>query len=393
MGGKGRLINLRQIVLHFLFTPFASEFGWLRIFNYISFRAAGAAVTALLMAFLLGPLIIRRLKHMRLHQVVREGTPDTHAGKGRTPTMGGLIIVVATLIPTFLWTRLNNRYVLLGMGVMLWMGALGFLDDLLKLRQKREGRVNKGMVEGQKLLGQLILGVAVGWYIWHFPLSTLPGASTTLPFYKYILIVPASATLAWLYVAFVTFVLAGASNGVNMTDGADGLAAGLCAIAALTFALFAYVIGRVDASQYLQIFYLRGSGELTIFCAAIMGACTGFLWFNAHPAQVFMGDTGSLALGGALGAVAVLLKSEFLLLLVGGVFVAEVTSVAIQRYVFKYRKKRYGLDYAREHRVFRRAPLHHHFEELGWTEPQVVVRFWILGVLCAFLALSTLKLR
>lgn len=380
-------------MLHAVLTRFIDDFGWLRIFNYISFRAAGAAVTALLLSFLLGPLIIRRLVHMKLHQVVREGTPDTHAGKGRTPTMGGLIVIGATVIPTLLWARPTNRYVWVGVFAMLWMGVIGFLDDLLKLRQKRAGHVNRGLVEGQKLFGQIALGVAIGWYVWHHPLSTLPGASTTLPFYKYILIVPASATLAWLYVAFVTVVFVGATNAVNITDGADGLAAGLCAIAALTFAMYAYVVGRIDASQYLQIFYLRGAGELTVFCAAIMGACTGFLWFNAYPAQVFMGDTGSLALGGALSAVAILLKSEFLLLLVGGVFVADTISVILQRYVFKYHRRRHGIEYARQHRVFRRAPLHHHFEELGWQEPQMVVRFWILGVLFAFLALSTLKLR
>jgi phospho-N-acetylmuramoyl-pentapeptide-transferase len=380
-------------VLPLLLTQFTPDVSWLRIFNYISFRAAGAAVTALLLSFLLGPLIIRRLRLMRLHQVVRAGTPDTHAGKSSTPTMGGLIIVAATMIPTLLWARLNNRYVILCVITMLWMGTIGFLDDLLKLRQKRAGKENKGLVEGQKLIGQLAIGLALGWYLWKFPLSTLPGASTTLPFYKYILIVPSSIALAWLYVAFVTFVIAGVSNGVNISDGLDGLAAGLCAIAAASLALFAYVIGRIDASAYLQIFYLRGAGELTVFCAAVMGACIGFLWFNTHPAEVFMGDTGALALGGAIGAVAVLLKSEFLLLLIGGVFVAEVLSVILQRFVFKYRRRRYGLEYARAHRILRRAPLHHHFEERGWSEPQVVVRFWILGVLCAFVALSTLKLR
>lgn len=380
-------------MLPLLLTQFTPDVSWLRIFNYISFRAAGAAVTALLLSFFLGPLIIRRLRLMRLHQVVREGTPDTHAGKSSTPTMGGLIIVAATLIPTLLWARLNNRYVILCVITMLWMGTIGFLDDLLKLRQKRAGKENKGLVEGQKLIGQLAIGLALGWYLWKFPLSTLPGASTTLPFYKYILIVPSSIALAWLYVGFVTFVIAGVSNGVNISDGLDGLAAGLVAISAASLALFAYVIGRIDASAYLQIFYLRGAGELTVFCAAVMGACIGFLWFNTHPAEVFMGDTGSLALGGALGAVAVLLKSEFLLLLIGGVFVAEVLSVILQRFVFKYRRRRHGLEYARSHRVLRRAPLHHHFEESGWSEPQVVVRFWILGVLCAFVALSTLKLR
>jgi phospho-N-acetylmuramoyl-pentapeptide-transferase len=381
-------------VLNYLLTPLVKYFGFLRIFNYISFRAAGAALSALLLTFVFAPSIIRRLRSMKLHQVIREGTPDSHQEKKTTPTMGGLIILVATFIPTLLWARLSNRYVLIALFSMLWMGIIGFLDDYLKLKQRLLGRKeNTGLVEKYKLAGQLTLGLVLGYSLWKFPISTLPGASTSLPFYKYLLIVPASAGLAWIYVLFVTFVITGATNAVNITDGLDGLAAGLTAIAILTFALFAYVIGRYDASQYLQLFYLRGAGELTVFCAAIMGACIGFLWYNTHPAQVFMGDTGSLALGGALGAVAILLKSEFLLVLVGGVFVAEMTSVIIQRVVFKYRRKRHGLEYAQKNRVFRRAPLHHHFEMGGWDEAQVVVRFWILGILCAFLALSTIKLR
>ena len=214
-----------------------------------------------------------------------------------------------------------------------------------------------------------------------------------MPFFKYVLIVPMSVGFAWLYVPFVTFILSGASNAVNFTDGLDGLAAGLCAIAAVTFAVYAYAMGRIDVSGYLQLFYLRGAGELTIFCAAMFGALIGFLWFNAFPAQVFMGDTGSLALGGAIGAVAILLKSEFLLAIVGAVFVAEVVSVILQRSVFKYRRRKYGLEFAQKHRVFLRAPLHHHFEMKGWPETQVVVRFWIIGILCAFLALGTLKVR
>jgi phospho-N-acetylmuramoyl-pentapeptide-transferase len=380
-------------VLNYLLVPFVRQFGFLRIFNYISFRAAGAAVTALLVSFIVGPIIIRRLRRMRLHQVIREGTPDSHREKKRTPTMGGLIVLTATLIPTLLWAKLTNAYVLLAMVVMLWMGFIGFTDDYLKLKQRQMGKKNTGLIEGYKLTGQIIAGFALGWFIWKYPISTLPGASTTLPFYKYILIVPATAALGWLYVLFVTFVLTGTSNAVNITDGLDGLAPGLVAIAAATLAVFAYVIGRIDASAYLQVYYLRGAGELTVFCAAIMGACIGFLWFNAHPAQVFMGDTGSLALGGALGVVAILLKSEFLLLLVGGVFVAEMVSVIIQRFVYKFHKKFKGSEYAQAHRVFRLAPLHHHFEQGGWDEAQVVVRFWILGILCAFVALSTLKLR
>jgi phospho-N-acetylmuramoyl-pentapeptide-transferase len=204
--------------------------------------------------------------------------------------------------------------------------------------------------------------------------------------------VPA-AGFAWLYVVFTTFILAGTSNAVNITDGLDGLVAGLGAIAFATFAIFSYIMGRVDASQYLGIFYLADAGELTVFCLSIVGALIGFLWFNTHPADVFMGDTGSLALGGALGAVAILLKSEFLLAFVGAVFAAETVSVILQRYVFKYRRRRYGLDYAKAHKVFLKAPLHHHFEMLGWHESKVVVRFWIIGILCAFFALTTIKLR
>jgi phospho-N-acetylmuramoyl-pentapeptide-transferase len=377
-------------VLYHLLTPLTEYWGALRLFNYITFRAAGAVVTAIVMAFLVGPPIIRRLRGMQIHQVIREGTPDSHQEKKSTPTMGGLIILLAAIVPTLLWARLTNRYVWLALFVTAWMGGIGFLDDYLKLKQKREGKKNEGLVERYKLIGQLSVGTILGVYLWFFPLSTLPGASTTLPFYKYILIVP---WFAWMYVPFVAFILTGTSNAVNLTDGLDGLASGLVAIAAGTFALFAYLIGRIDASQYLGIYYLRGAGELTVFCVALFGACVGFLWYNAKPAQVFMGDTGALALGGALGAVAILLKSEFLLLLIGGVFVAETLSVIVQRVVFKYRKRRYGVEYARQHRVFRRAPLHHHFEMIGWPETQVVVRFWILGIFCAFIALSTLKLR
>jgi phospho-N-acetylmuramoyl-pentapeptide-transferase len=380
------------VLFHFL-APLTRYVSLFRLFNYITFRAAGAFVTSLLVAFLVGPAIIRRLRAMSVNQVIRAGTPDTHATKRHTPTMGGWIILCATIVPTLLWAKLDNRYVQLAVIVMAAMGAIGFLDDYLKLRQKRLGQINTGLVEKYKLAGQTTIGFLLGYYLWRHPISTLPGASTTLPFFKYVLLVPAAAWLGWTYVGFVTFVIVGVSNAVNLTDGLDGLAAGLTAIAALTFALFAYVIGRIDTSAYLQIYYMRGAGELTVFCTAIVGATIGFLWYNAYPAEVFMGDTGSLALGGAMGAIAVLLKSEFLLLLIGGMFVAETLSVLMQRTVFKYRRRRYGLEYAQAHRVFLRAPLHHHFELLGWSESKVVVRFWILGILFAALALSTLKVR
>jgi len=382
-------------VLYYFLVPLIKQYRILNVFTYISFRAVGAAVTALVLSFIVGPIILRALRRQAVHQVVREGTPDSHASKGSTPTMGGLIILTCTLISVILWAKftLERPYVLVALFVTLWMGVIGLLDDYLKLRQKREGKKNAGLVERYKLAGQVIVGVALGWYLWRNPISNLPGASTSLPFFKYMLVVPAAAGFAWLYVVFTTFILAGTSNAVNITDGLDGLAAGLSAIAFGTFAIFAYIMGRVDASRYLGVFYLQDAGELTIFCLALVGALIGFLWYNTHPAEVFMGDTGTLALGGAHGGVAILLKSEFVLAFVGAVFAAETMSVILQRYVFKYRKKRYGLEYAQKHRVFQRAPLHHHFEMKGWAESQVVVRFWIIGVLCAFFALSTLKLR
>jgi phospho-N-acetylmuramoyl-pentapeptide-transferase len=382
-------------VLYHLLVPLAKDYSFLNIFNYISFRAVGAAVTALLMSFIVGPMILAQLRRRAAHQVVREGTPDTHAAKGSTPTMGGFIILVSAIVPTLLWARFSRTYpyVVLALLATAWMGAIGFLDDWLKLRQKRRGEKNRGLVERYKLAGQVSLGVALGLYVTLDPLSNLPGASTALPFYKYVLVVPIAESFWFLYVLFVTFILTGASNAVNITDGLDGLAAGLSVIAFATFAVFAYAIGRIDFSRYLGLFYLPGAGELTVFCTAFVGALIGFLWFNAHPAQVFMGDTGSLALGGGLGVVSVLLKAEFLLAFVAAVFVLEMLSVLAQRYVFKYRKARYGLEYAQKHRVLLRAPLHHHFEVKGWSEPQVVVRFWILGILSAFLALTTLKIR
>jgi phospho-N-acetylmuramoyl-pentapeptide-transferase len=380
-----------DLLLYYLAIKLVPYYGALRIFNYITFRAAGAAVTAILLGFIVGPLILKRLDNAANYQVVREGTPDSHAAKSKTPTMGGLIFLFSSLVATLLWARVLSHYVMLALIVTVWMGGIGLIDDLLKLKQKRLGLKNEGLVERYKLIGQVTIGLALGTYLWLFPISpNLPGASTTLPFYKYVLLVPVFPVL---YVLFTTFILTGVSNAVNLTDGLDGLAAGLSAIAFGTLAIFAYLIGRVDASHYLGIFYLRNAGELTIYCSAMLGALIGFLWYNTFPAQVFMGDTGSLALGGALGAVAILLKSEFLLVFIAGVFLVETMSVLLQRFVFKYRKRRYGLEHARANRVFLRAPLHHHFEVKGWSEQQVVVRFWILGIIGAFLALSTLKVR
>lgn len=374
-------------MLYWIFHPFASTSALANLVSYISFRAAAATVTALLLAFVVGPGIIARLREHKVGQIVRSEGPSTHLGKRGTPTMGGIIILVATVVPTLLWARLDNRFVLLALLAIVWMGAIGFVDDYLKIVQRQP----RGLVAKYKMAGQILFGVALGVLLILFPTrgTVLPATSTTLPFVKYWYVV------FWpvVYVLFVTTVVAGTSNGVNLSDGLDGLATGLSAIAAITFAVFAYVFGRTDTSEYLKVFYLPGAGELAIFCASLMGACVGFLWFNAHPAKVFMGDTGSLAIGGAIGTVAILLKAEFLLLLVGGVFAAETISVMIQTTVFKYRLKKYGREYAQQHRVFRMAPLHHHFEQLGWHESTVVTRFYILGLLCALVALATLKVR
>jgi phospho-N-acetylmuramoyl-pentapeptide-transferase len=384
-------------VIFYLTSFLIDDFPILRVLRYGSFRVMAAAVTALLLSFLLGPMIIRRLKGQKMHQVVREGTPDSHAGKGSTPTMGGLIIIGAAIISAALWGRFSRAepYLYIALFTTIWMCAIGVLDDTLKIRQKRDGVKNSGLVERYKLIGQVTCGLAIGWYLLQNPMtSALPPGSTSLPFFKgqYVLFLSIGG-FAVTYLFFTTFILVGTTNAVNITDGLDGLCAGLSAIAFSTMGVFAYAIGRYDWSRYIGLFYLPESGELAIFCFALVGALIGFLWFNAHPAQVFMGDTGSLALGGALGVVAILLKSEFVLAFVGLIFAAETMSVLIQRFVFKYRKSRHGLEYAQKNRVFLRAPLHHHFELKGWSEPQVVVRFWILGVLSALLAFATLKLR
>jgi phospho-N-acetylmuramoyl-pentapeptide-transferase len=368
--------------------PLGQTYIIFNLFNYISFRAAGATVTALLLAFLVGPPVIRRLRAHKVGQVIRAEGPASHQSKRGTPTMGGLIILLATIVPTLLWAPLTNRFVVVAMLSILWMGCIGFLDDYLKIVQGK----SRGLVARWKLAGQVSFGVLLGLFLTYNPVvpnETIPATATTLPFFKYLVVNFAPL----LYVLFVTVVITGSSNAVNLTDGLDGLATGLAGISAAAFAGFAYLFGRTDVTTYLNLFYLPGAGELAIFCAALMGATIGFLWFNAHPAQVFMGDTGSLAIGGALGTVAILLKAEFLLLLIGGVFAAEAISVLIQTGTYKWHKRTRGKEYADGHRVFRMAPLHHHFEKLGWAETTVVTRFYILGLLCALVALSTLKVR
>ncbi|HEX5388101.1 MAG TPA: phospho-N-acetylmuramoyl-pentapeptide-transferase [Gemmatimonadales bacterium] len=375
-------------MFYHLLAPLGKTWIIFNLFNYISFRAAGATVTALLVSFLCGPAIIDRLRARKIGQVVRADGPASHQGKRGTPTMGGLIILLATIVPTLLWAPLTNRFVVVAMLSTLWMGCIGFVDDYLKIVQGK----SRGLVAKYKLVGQCTFGILLGLFLYFEPVvptDTIPATATTLPFFKYLVVNFAP----WLYVVFVTVVITGTSNAVNLTDGLDGLATGLAGIAAFAFAVFAYIFGRVDVTTYLNVFYLPGAGELTVFCAALTGGAIGFLWFNAHPAQVFMGDTGSLAIGGALGTVAILLKAEFLLLLIGGVFVAEACSVLVQTGTYRWFKRTRGREYADAHRVFRMAPLHHHFEKLGWAETTVVTRFYILGLLCALVALSTLKVR
>jgi len=368
--------------------PLSSTHIVFNLFNYISFRAAGATVTALMVAFLAGPSVIRRLQARKVGQVIRADGPAAHQEKRGTPTMGGLLIIVATIVPTLLWAELSNRFVQVAMVATVWMGAIGFVDDYLKVIQGKP----RGLVAKWKLAGQVSFGLVLALLLLFFPLvprETIPATGTTLPFFKYLILNFSPV----VFVLFVTFIITGSTNAVNLTDGLDGLATGLAAIAASAFGAFAYLLGRTDVTAYLNLYYLPGAGELTIFCGALMGGTLGFLWFNAHPARVFMGDTGSLAIGGALGTVSILLKSEFLLLLIGGVFVAETVSVLLQTGVYKWFKRTRGREYADAHRVFRMAPLHHHFEKLGWEETTVVTRFYVLAILCALVALSTLKLR
>ena len=375
-------------MFYYLLAPLGKTWIIFNLFNYISFRAAGATVTALLIAFVVGPGIIRRLRAHKVGQVIRAEGPASHQSKRGTPTMGGLIILLATVLPTLLWARLDNRFVLVAVLSILWMGCIGFIDDYLKIVQGK----SRGLVAKWKLVGQCGFGILLGLLLLYKPVvpeSILPATATTLPFFKYLVVNFAPL----LFILFVTIVITGSSNAVNLTDGLDGLATGLAAVASIAFAAFAWIFGRTDLTSFLYLFYLPGAGELTIFCAALMGACLGFLWFNAHPAQVFMGDTGSLAIGGALGTVAILLKAEFLLLIIGGVFAAEAVSVILQTSVYRWFKRSRGKEYADAHRVFRMAPLHHHFEKLGWAETTVVTRFYILGILCALVAFATLKVR
>ncbi len=361
-------------MLYHLLYPLKGFISGFNLFQYITFRSAYAAVTALLISFLLGPYVIRKLRASRLKELINKYTPETHQAKAGTPTMGGILILISILVPTLLWARLDNPYTWLIIFVTAWLGILGFIDDYLKVMKN----CKKGLVFKYKISGQILLGLLVGLVLYLYPPSPEFATQTSVPFFKNLQI-----DFRLLYIPLVILVITGSSNAVNLSDGLDGLAAGLVAVCAATMAGMCYVSGHIRFSDYLNIPYLPGSGELTVFCAALVGACLGFLWFNAYPAQVFMGDTGALAMGGALGVAAILIKKEFLLVIMGGVFVAEALSVIIQVVYFKWKRKR----------VFLMSPLHHHFELKGWKEPQVVVRFWIVGVLLALLTMSTFKIR
>ena len=367
-------------MLYHLLYPLKSYISGLNIFQYITFRATSAAILALLLSFLIGPWIIRLLERHQIGEEIRTDGPQSHLRKQGTPTMGGVIILIAVIVPTLLFARLDNTYILIILLAVSWMGLIGFIDDYLKTIRKTKS----GLVAKYKLAGQIILGLAVSAWIFLAPEFHDMRSVTSIPFLKNY-----ELDFGLLYPLFIILIITGFSNAVNLTDGLDGLAAGLSAIAFMVFAGIAYLSGRVDFSDYLNIMYLPGAGELTIFAAAMTGASLGYLWFNSAPAQIFMGDTGSLATGAALGTLAVLLKKEILLLIIGGVFVIEVASVMLQVGYFQWTKKRTGEG----KRIFKMAPIHHHFELSGWPETKVVIRFWIIGILLALLSFGTFKIR
>jgi phospho-N-acetylmuramoyl-pentapeptide-transferase len=357
------------MIYHLLY-PLHSAFGVFRVFRYISFRVFMAMLTALLISFLLGPLVIRFLK-AKQHgsNNIREDVPERHLQKSGTPTMGGLLIVLSLLTSFLLWARLDVAVTWTVAFCTFGFAAIGYLDDIRKIRKK------KGLSIGSKLRLQVTVAALVGLILVFTSFDThlqLPFAKDLLPDLGW-----------WFFIPVTMLVIVGSANAVNLTDGLDGLAIGPTLVAAFTYLLFAYVAGNFEFAKYLQVIPVRNAGELAIFCGALVGAGLGFLWFNTYPAQVFMGDVGSLALGGALGAVAVVTKQELLLILVGGIFVIEAVSVIIQVFTFRTMGKR----------VFRMAPIHHHFELKGWAEPKVIVRFWIVSIILALVALATLKLR
>jgi len=341
------------------------------VFRYITFRTFLSIMTALLISFLLTPYVIRKFNDWRIKSGKREDVPERHLSKKDTPTMGGFVILVSTIVPTLLWADLTNKFIWLVILALILFGGIGFIDDLTKLTNKN----GKGIRGSTKFLLQVISALAISLYI-YFKTDFITALS--LPFFKTI-----TPDLGTFYILLSVFIIVGASNSVNLTDGLDGLAIGPVLTVCGTFMLFSYIAGHVKFANYLQIFYVRGAGELTILCGAMIGAGIGFLWYNAYPAELFMGDTGSLSLGAALGLIGILIKQEILLLITGGIFVLETLSVIIQVISYKWKRKR----------VFMMAPIHHHFELKGWSEEKIVVRFWIISVILALIAFSTLKLR
>jgi phospho-N-acetylmuramoyl-pentapeptide-transferase len=359
-------------VLYHLLYPLKTVFGGFNVFRYITFRTIFAILTALLISLAVGSWFIRKLRELQIGQYIREDGPQSHFNKEGTPTMGGLMIIFAILVTTLLWTDLANPFIwLLGL-VALGFGLIGFWDDYLKVIKKQ----NRGLTGRGKLLTQVLVALVPA--IW---LYTNPAFDTTLtvPFFKQV-----QPDLGWAYIPFAVFIIVGTANAVNLTDGLDGLAIGPVTIAAGFYMIFCYLAGNAKIAAYLQIPYVRGVGEVSIFLGALVGAGIGFLWFNAYPAQIFMGDVGALALGAILGTVALTTKQEILLAIVGGLFVVEALSVILQVGYFKVSNGR---------RIFRMAPIHHHFELKGWPEPKVIVRFWIISIVLGLLSLSALKLR
>jgi phospho-N-acetylmuramoyl-pentapeptide-transferase len=361
-------------MLYYLLYPLHTTFSALNVTRYITFRTAAASLTALLLSLLLGPWMIRKLRDFQVGQVIRHEGPASHRAKAGTPTMGGLLILTASLIPTLLWADLANVYVWIAVGATASFGAVGFADDYLKITRHS----HHGLLPRYKLGLQIAVALGVGLLLMVLADQGLYSTRLIFPFFKWLI-----PDLGWGYVPFAVIVLVGASNAVNLTDGLDGLAISTFAIAAAAYTGLAYVTGHRVLAEYLLLVRFAPAAELTIFCGSLVGASLGFLWYNSYPADVFMGDVGSLALGGALGTVAILIKQELLLLIVGGVFVMEAASVILQVASFKLTGRR----------VFRMSPLHHHFELIGWSEPKVISRFVILGIIFALFSLTTLKLR
>lgn len=358
-------------MLYYLLFPLHTAYSGFNVFRYITFRAALAALMALLISFLLGPYLIRSLAAMQMGQPIRDDGPASHAAKAGTPTMGGTLIILALVISTVLLADFRNLYISLALFVTAGFAVIGFVDDSLKLKRKS----SRGLSAWTKLVFQMAVALIAVVILYNQPnFSGVLG----VPFFKNV-----RPDLGLWYIPFAVLVIVSASNAVNLTDGLDGLAIGPVMTAAATYALVAYVTGHLKFADYLQIPYVAGVGELTVFCAALVASGLGFLWFNTYPAQMFMGDVGSLALGAALGIVAVSTKNEILLVIVGGIFVVEALSVIFQVASYKLRRKR----------VFLMAPIHHHYELKGWPEPQIIVRFWIISIICSLFALSTLKLR